>query len=76
MTFRLTLPLTDLDTEMHCFLSALLFIFQLEEVSKFLLPGQYNNMIWFYQESEETLEDTLAPEEIGTEGKVSHELVS
>ncbi|XP_050711756.1 dynein axonemal heavy chain 5-like isoform X2 [Eriocheir sinensis] len=31
----------------------------LEEISKFLMPGQYNNMIWFYQECE------IPPEEKG-----------
>lgn len=38
--------------------------FQLEEISKFLMPGQYNNMIWFYQESEETPDASLVEEDV------------
>lgn len=26
---------------------------QLEDISKFLTPGEYNNLIWFYQKNEE-----------------------
>lgn len=44
--------------------------FQLEEISKFLMPGQYNNMIWFYQESEETPDASLVEEDVN-EDKVS-----
>ncbi|ROT80144.1 hypothetical protein C7M84_001143 [Penaeus vannamei] len=36
----------------------------LEEISKFLMPGQYNNMIWFYQESEETPDASLVEEDV------------
>ncbi|XP_037787761.1 uncharacterized protein LOC119583361 [Penaeus monodon] len=36
----------------------------LEEVSKFLMPGQYNNMIWFYQESEETPDVSLVEDDV------------
>lgn len=43
---------------------------QLEEVSKFLMPGQYNNMIWFYQESEETPDVSLVEDDVN-EDKVS-----
>uniref|UniRef100_A0A0P4WEV1 Dynein heavy chain tail domain-containing protein n=1 Tax=Scylla olivacea TaxID=85551 RepID=A0A0P4WEV1_SCYOL len=35
----------------------------LEEISKFLMPGQYNNMVWFYQECEESPDEKATHEE-------------
>ena len=46
---------------------------QLEEISKFLMPGQYNNMIWFYQECEEkekSEDKTIQEEEEDVDAKV------
>ncbi|XP_064087416.1 LOW QUALITY PROTEIN: dynein axonemal heavy chain 5-like [Macrobrachium nipponense] len=37
------------------------FVFEenlLEDIGKFLMPGQYNNMIWFYQECEEPADES------------------
>ncbi|XP_071524381.1 LOW QUALITY PROTEIN: dynein axonemal heavy chain 5-like [Panulirus ornatus] len=42
----------------------------LEEISKFLMPGQYNNMIWFYQECDDSLDDNVIQEEDDPESKV------
>ncbi|XP_069958748.1 dynein axonemal heavy chain 5-like, partial [Cherax quadricarinatus] len=42
----------------------------LEEISKFLMPGQYNNMIWFYQECDENVDDGTIHEEDDTDTKL------
>lgn len=39
------------------------------------MPGQYNNMVWFYQESEENPEKATQEEEEDADAKVSIELV-
>lgn len=52
-------------------MGCLIYFVQLEEISKFLMPGQYNNMTWFYQEVDEDLDNAVIPEEEDLEAKVS-----